>query len=1165
MEGQIKNRLLAIFVVAILLLSTLMVINTTMAETYTEIEIWEKIPGETAWTGCSATTVGAGASENASVLNMSTSSLYYGNTVNIYVNGSAGLDWTAGVHYLYYPIYKGDLGETYNLTWSRWKPETGPTPTIDYSTGDWVFENIYLNRTGLWLIDDDNWHDASNFSNMNDTIPAWFWVNTSELLTITTSVSSIDYGQKTPITITVKKGGEAYPALIDVRAFSGAKNNETVFTAGNAWTSTGTFTFQADTTNFSRVDTYYVYAYRDIDPMVTYYKESEGKYYSPNYGKGYSNIDEGAVDFYNYSACGPWDPPEYNESARKAITVKKAKPTITATNLSEVYWGYEARIDVNITNAYGTGLANLGAVKVKNREGKYFDNETEELSLWIAKYGEQGNYSIIFNRSAALWMALFTTYANGTWRIYYGEDIDGDGYEEWNNSISFSVKSKAPAVRLDIVNDGQGAAKDMKIDIPAMVNTGAGTWENGTTNISFIIYGGAVSGVKAYYGDDPGENKENISITGDILHPPILFCPGMEAGGYKWFAHVTPTKPGGTIRIMIDWPENGTDKETINIVNGTTVIPSIDSFTVDENVTLTLTIKSLTGSLLEYANVTLFWGDWDTSILDGGSVGDVINGTNGAGTAGKGLNGEYTFVINKTQQRDIAPQNITIAAKTPSVDYWGYAQVLMDRNHDFVVNCTPTTAYAGQNVEYDITIRTLDGGTPEEDSTLYIKLYNETGALVTDIDAWSEQATADITEEIIPLSGGTYYLYAYNDTHDSKGHNATIVVTPYTVQSDPTVLAWLIDEETNMTFSVTPAGNGTLTIKNMSGLPNASSVGDQYDVEINNGVGTLAEVNATTLGNITFWYTPEEGVSRKAVGLVRVTTATATPTPATVYIGYPTTVTILVTHPATGVALPGVRVALDYGKNLTSSLLIKIPDHVFTDSEGKARFSIETGGSGNVTIYLKNQSDPENKFVIKSAAKKEAMIDADPSANEGATFTVEVKKLDGTLVTDTTVSVIFNGETKTSNTGSVTFTAPTVPDSLDYKIRATAEGYTIGDTTIKIINVPQLVVAVTMPASGKITTNSQFDVTIADDMGSAIIGATVTFNSATFTSGAGGKVTLTAPGSAGTYNIGATKTGFLAADSVSVTVESGGIPGFELVTLIAAIGIAFILIRRRRQ
>lgn len=1162
MEGHIKNRLLAIFVVAALLLSTLMVINTTMAETYTEIEIWNKIPGETAWTGCSATSVGAGASENGSVLNMSTSSLYYDNTVNIYVNGS--LDWTSGTHWLYYPVYLGSLGETYNLTWRKWKPESGPTPTIDYTTGDYIFENIYLNRSGLWIIDDDDFHNGSTFSAMNASIPAWFWVNTSEMLTITTSVSSVDYGEEKPISITVKKGGEAVPALIDVRAFS---NNQSVFAAGNSWTASGTLTFNADTTNFSYVDTYYVYAYRDVDPDVVYYKETEGKYYTPYYGKGYTNIDEGAVSLYNYSACGPWDPPEYNETARKAITVKKAKPTITATNLSDVYWGYEARIDVNVTDQYGRGLSNLTALKVKNREGKYHQYDTNDTALNISEWGEPGNYSVEFNRSAALWMELYNTYANGTWRIYYGEDIDGDGYQEWNNSVSFTVKSKAPAVRLDIINDGGvgGAAKDMKIDIPAMVNTGAGTWENGTTNISFVIYGGAVSGTKAYYGDDTGENKENISITGDILNPPILYCPGNEAGGYKWFAHVTPTKPGGKIEIEVDWPENGTDKETINIVNGTTVIPSIESFTVDENITLTLTIKSLTGSLLEYANVTLFWGDWDTSILDGGSVGDVINGTNGAGTAGKGLNGEYTFVINKTQQRDIAPQNITIAAKTPSVNYWGYAQVLMDRNHDFVVNCTPTTAYAGQNVEYDITIRTLDGDTPEEDSTLYIKLYNETGALVTDIDAWSEQATADITEELIPLSGGTYYLYAYNDTHDSEGNNATIVVTPYTVTSDPTVLAWLIDEETNMTFSVTPAGNGTLTIHNMSGLPNGSSVGDQFDIEITNGVGTLAEVNATTLGNITFSYTPEDGVSRKAVGLVRVTTATATPTPATVYIGYPTIVTILVTHPATGVALTNVRVGLDHGMNLTSSLLIKIPDDVFTDSEGKARFSIETGGSGNVTIYLKNQSDPENKFVIKSAAKKEGMIDADPSANEGNTFTVEVKKMDGTLITDTTVSVTFNGETKTSDTGSVTFTAPTVPDSLDYKIRASAEGYTIGDTTIKIINIPKLVIAVTTPAGGKITTNSQFDVTIADDMGNAIIGATVTFNGNDYTSGAGGKVTLTAPGTAGTYDADATKSGFMAADTVPIVVESGGIPGFELLTLIAAIGVAFILIRRRRQ
>ncbi len=58
---------------------------------------------------------------------------------------------------------------------------------------------------------------------------------------------------------------------------------------------------------------------------------------------------------------------------------------------------------------------------------------------------------------------------------------------------------------------------------------------------------------------------------------------------------------------------------------------------------------------------------------------------------------------------------------------------------------------------------------------------------------------------------------------------------------------------------------------------------------------------------------PDGGDDRYATGLLRVTTATATPNPATIYNGEPTLVTITVTHPATGAPLEDVRVGLDHG------------------------------------------------------------------------------------------------------------------------------------------------------------------------------------------------------------------------------------------------------------
>jgi hypothetical protein len=84
-------------------------------------------------------------------------------------------------------------------------------------------------------------------------------------------------------------------------------------------------------------------------------------------------------------------------------------------------------------------------------------------------------------------------------------------------------------------------------------------------------------------------------------------------------------------------------------------------------------------------------------------------------------------------------------------------------------------------------------------------------------------------------------------------------------------------------------------------------------------------------------------------------------------------------------------------------------------------------------------------------------------------------------------------------------------------------------------------------------------------MGSPVIGATVTFEGKTYTTGAGGTVTITAPTTEGSYPISATFTGFTAASSTVTVVKSTGVPGFELLTLVAAIGVAFLLLRRRRN
>lgn len=204
--------------------------------------------------------------------------------------------------------------------------------------------------------------------------------------------------------------------------------------------------------------------------------------------------------------------------------------------------------------------------------------------------------------------------------------------------------------------------------------------------------------------------------------------------------------------------------------------------------------------------------------------------------------------------------------------------------------------------------------------------------------------------------------------NDSEGHNATLNITNYTVTCSPSILASKIDTDTNMTFWLTPSGNGTLTLFNMSSAPEAAVVGQSTQITIEDGVGTLNSVNATTIGTVTFGYTPDGEEERPADGLLRVTTATATPNPAAIYIGEATVVTITITHPATGAPLADVQVGLDLDKNLSETILSELPENLFTDAQGEVNFTLIAEATGTITIFIENETDPDNQFIIVAVA-----------------------------------------------------------------------------------------------------------------------------------------------------------------------------------------------------
>lgn len=1135
-------------------------------------------PGINGWQ-CGRTTLGWNP-----FASLDTSNIKVGSTLTALNADSTAWASQSGYFYLWYPVYSGnDVNQTYNLTWSMYEGTgTGTFPPRieggnNYVFGDSSERDIYFGIAGLWLIGPQSSFtpDGTNASRLNATVPAWFWVNTTDTFTSVPTDTSFYYGSAGTVGITVEEDGVATTNAF-VAVYDNSNPGRLVGTSGQSWAwqenEQPPATIGKNSSMFTNAGTWTIASYWDDDKLtsdgasigsrVNYYEgNAYYRYYNKSlYGSTYGAAThiENTATWYNFSTCGPWDPPERNDTT-KSITVNTGKPTISLVNSTEVYWGFIWRLEINVTDADGIGVTGANVTLRKSGNTSHIWNRTYG-DLWINETSD-GNYTVEIARyadSTSSWANM----ANGSWYVYIAKDVNSDGTEEWNNSVRISVRSTTPPVRLTIIDDGDpdtGTTTDKKVNVPAFTPTNT----VGIVTIQFQILGTDVGDNqgRAYYGDDTHEDRHNISITGDILYPmtdsTLTKVSGAATG--IWQVVLTPTKAGGSITITINWPgsNNGTDTETINIINGSIVTTNIDSFTYGNTLDITVTVKNQNNLFQDAGDVHIVWR--------GGARWNYT--APGTGAPGKGEGGEYTFKMLPGDQGTSAPHNLTIAGKTPGSNQWGYATIHMSKNHNIVVNVTPSVANAGDIVKYDIDIL-VNGAAPASYDDITLDLIDSNGGAASGDDQNSFPVTGsyNIDDKEMTLSGGTWTLYAHNATHDSEGNNGTLIITPYMITTTPSILAWLIDTNTNISIQVTPSSNGTLQLDNVSTTPNGSYVGVSPEtIDIMDGQGTLTGFNSTDLGNITFDYTPDGGESREGSGILKITTATATPIPATVYIGEVTTVEVTVTHPATGAALEGVRVDLDLGVNLSDSKLDKLPDYKNTDADGKARFAITAAASGNVTIFIQQGTDPENPFVIRAAARKTMTITTDPSVEEGGTFTVSAKDANGNLITDATVSILFNGVTTTTTTGTVELTAPAVPESLDYRIEGTAEGYSTDDTTIKIINKPKIYISA--PTSG--TAGTAFTVKAGGDDGNAY-GITITVTDAsgttvtTATTAGPDGVSITI-GSQGTYTIIASKDNYEDSDPVTISVGGGGIPGFELLTLIVALGVAFILLRRRRR
>jgi hypothetical protein len=248
------------------------------------------------------------------------------------------------------------------------------------------------------------------------------------------------------------------------------------------------------------------------------------------------------------------------------------------------------------------------------------------------------------------------------------------------------------------------------------------------------------------------------------------------------------------------------------------------------------------------------------------------------------------------------------------------------------------------------------------------------------------------------------------------------------------------------------------------------------------------------------------------------------------------------------------------------------PDPEETDANGQVILSVAPSNSGsyNVTIarnvsytgagQLMWTNDVITDTSVDIIGRKSLTITVSESpVFEGSTLTVTVTS-GGIAVSQATVT--FAGETEvTDSAGEASFTVP--DPGVEFVVyTVTAEKARYSTATLSITVIKKWDITIIGPGSAP-GTGEKFTVTILAK-GSPLAGATITIGDDTYTSDGEGKASITAPSDEGDYIITATYEGYDEA-TMTITVKAGGIPGFELLTLIAAIGVAFILIKRRRN
>lgn len=664
--------------------------------------------------------------------------------------------------------------------------------------------------------------------------------------------------------------------------------------------------------------------------------------------------------------------------------------------------------------------------------------------------------------------------------------------------------------------------------------------------------------------------EEDDKISSETSGNPYLKDKGFnDLGDGAWYDVYINPKTAGTLTITVT---NGTDSwsrdYTIGGLTGSVTTSIGDDLEITVGTTETITLTGVS----EFAETTIAffdenWGDCRR-----------LNESEDAG--------EFSFTPDADDIDRIG--YIVVVAGIRGLGRWMYEIIEVVPIDDLTVEVvSPDVGNRTLTVglEQEVVVKILDqDGNPvtDDEPGLKVTLHDADGDEVElkDVDiSWTEIGSGEWEIEILPYVAGELVIEGYNASEGIKHIGKTTLEVDYATityspggttagigKKDVTVDVSGVDANDN------PLDGVTLYLwrddQNHTSDPSAL-----YEVLLTDGVGEFeikevgddkAVINATLQsGNIS--------MGNRTLGKFNIDYPTFTLVPETIYVGRANVVEVTAKD-YNGNPLPGVNLTFMRDGEKTDLT----PTPVKTDANGKATFSLNpsTSGNMNVTIIKKVIWDggilqwdemEEDKVVTDTVLtiahiRSMSIAVSKSPIYQGETLTVTVTS-DGAALAG--VAVEFAGTTtQTGANGQATFTVPDPGvESAVYTITAEKEGYNPAERSITVIKIYaiQIIPPDEAPAAGE-----KFSVSIIA-RGQPLAGATVEFDGVTRTSGGDGKATFTAPTEEGTYTISASFEGYTPA-TITITIdEAEGVPGFELLALIAALGVAFILFKRRKR